>query len=288
MKRFLTGAMTALFALSLAAPAFALGEQKWFVSVEDENGKPVTSANVIVYTAGTATQATIYSNDEGTTKTNDFAVDTASGVGEFYLPVSTTSVDVLIYSGSRSVKINSASNTTHRVILPSFEAARQRSVALPLAAFCSDTGAACIPLTDATTPSIEENVSSNIPAIKWDDNETTAAAINVRVPLDYLGNGQLRLMVSSEGLAGGHAYYDYETYVSTVNGSTALDAAVTNPAAAQIASGGSGSPVEVTLTPADWSALTAGQLVTVRVFRDDTVISDLYLWNAEFVYTAKQ
>ena len=59
MKRFLTGAMTALFALSLAAPAFALGEQKWFVSVEDENGKPVTSANVIVYTGGTATQATI-------------------------------------------------------------------------------------------------------------------------------------------------------------------------------------------------------------------------------------
>ena len=290
MKRWMTGALIALLALGSAAPAFAIGEQKWFVGVEDENGKPVTSANVIVYTVSTATQATLYSNDLGTSKSNDFAVDTTSGVGEFYLPASTTSVDVLVYSGSRSVKIAGASITTHRVILPSFEAARQRSIGFPLNSFCSDTGSACVPLTDGTTPSIEEAIVSNIPTIKWDDNETTPAVRNFRVPLDYLGNGQLRFIASSEATGGNAAYYDYDTFVKTIDGATALSGtATTNPAAAQLTTaGGAGSPAEVTLTPTDWSSLTAGQLVTVRLFRDDTTAFDLYVWEVEFIYTAKQ
>lgn len=296
MRRMIKTLLAAAFVLgAVASPAWAIGEVQWWLRAEDERGNPVASPKCIIYTAGSTTQATIYSDDQGTSKTNDFTGSSTTGECEWFLPVSTTSVDVLVYSGSRSWKEASFLRTDHRIVLRAQGVARQRSVALPLPSFCSDTGTACIPLTNATEPSMEESISSggNIPVVKWDDNEATPASINFRVPLDFLEAGQLRLIMSTEATGQGvAAYYDYDTYVSTINGSTALDTSVTNPAAAQLtisaSAGGQGSPEEVTLTPADWSALSAGQLVTARVFRDDTTASDLYLWHAEFIYTAKE
>jgi hypothetical protein len=71
-----------LFYLSIAVPAFSLGHYRDVV--QDTKGNAVGNVSVSVYTQGTDTLATLYSDNGVTTKTNPFVTD-ATGSYDFYV-----------------------------------------------------------------------------------------------------------------------------------------------------------------------------------------------------------
>ena len=286
MKRVLSVLFAAAFSLAVASNAWAIGEVKWWLRAEDEEGNPVTSGSCIVYTAGTTTQATLYADDQATAKTNDFAVGSTSGVCEWYLPVSTTSVDVEVYSGSRSVKLASFSRTTHRAVLPITTVKRKSSMEFPLDTFVAvDTTASTVnPLSTTSVPGLEYDNSRA--SLVWADGEQTKAEVAFRVPLDYQANGQFQVICDTS--ASGDSYVDFEVLTQAA-ADAAWDTSATDQTAVVCAS--AGTPTEKTLTvTTDFDSLAAGDWVTARFWRNDTSsgTADLEIYGVSFIYDAKE
>lgn len=153
------------------------------------------------------------------------------------------------------------------------------SVELPLGAFQYDTGG---PLTGSTDPTLEEDDA--IPCISWADGETTPAQQSFMVPGDYLGDGRFKIFCT-ESSSTTPNQLDFDVYVNSYAAAADSSATGQTPVALdQTTTTGSW----VTLIPAtDFDSLEAYDIVTLRMWRDDTAIGDgdLEAKNAVFLYT---
>jgi len=121
MKRFFSSLVIVIAVLIgfsfVASNVAALYQvQEYWVRVEDGQGKPVTSATITVYTADTATQPTIYSDDQATVQSNGWAIDTTSGGATWW--GSASSYDVVIDADTQQSK-ETITLQKHRIIIPS-------------------------------------------------------------------------------------------------------------------------------------------------------------------------
>jgi hypothetical protein len=139
------------------------------------------------------------------------------------------------------------------------------------------------PITATTAPGIE--VDDLIPNIVWADGETTPVMITFRVPTDYSSGGAFRV-IASESDSTTPNQIDFDVYVN--KDGVAADSAATGQTPVALA-GTAATPDVVTLTPAtDFSSLTAGSWVTLRIWRDNVAAGtgDLEVKGVEFYYTA--
>ena len=94
MKRVLIG-LVAL--LAVASQAEAQATRAFRVQAVGDDGTALTSGKCVVKDAGLQTDATIYADGQlASTTTNPVTLDTSSGDCVWYMPTTTTSVDVII------------------------------------------------------------------------------------------------------------------------------------------------------------------------------------------------
>ena len=263
------------------------GLVKWYFGVYDENNQLVTATTTVnVYTAGTTTNATIYSDEDATAKSNPWDITD----GEIVFYSSATSLDIQVNAGSRGAIVTSITPVSaHRIELPIQGVGVQRSLPLPILLF-ADYNTGDLVDTDET-PGIEKHNLGV--ALEWSDGEAAEKATTTfRIPYDYLSGGYFRVWADeATGGAGttGRTALDFEVLVNRDN--TAFDAAATDQTPVALL-GNPGSPEELTLTvTTDFASLAAGDLVTFKLWRDDTTYtgtSSTEVYYVEFVYTAKQ
>jgi hypothetical protein len=261
--------------------------KKWYLGIYDEDNNLVTdTCTVNVYTIDTTTNATIYSDEDATAKSNPW--DVTDGKINFWS--SASSLDIQINSGSRGAYVQGITEvSTHRIALATQQVGVQKSLLFTPPMFIDWTTEDLIDADE--NPSLE--VIDSVPCIAWDDGETDKASVTFRVPYDYLSGGSFRVwadedasLSTTETLGTG---IDFEVYVNA--DVTAFDAAVTNQTPVAL-DGQAGSPEEIALTvTTDFASLAAGHLVTFNIWREDTTYTeddDLEIYYVEFIYTAKQ
>jgi len=140
-------------------------------------------------------------------------------------------------------------------------------------------------LTASTTPGLE--VDDLVPNIVWADGETSPIQISFRVPSDYASGGAFKVF-ATESDSTTPNQVDFSVYVNS-SGET-IDSAASNQTPVALA-GTAATPSEITLTVGtDFSALAAGNWVTLNVWRDNTAdgTGDLEIKGIAFYYTAVQ
>ncbi len=125
-----------------------------------------------------------------------------------------------------------------------------------------------------------------IPSIVWADGETSKIMVTFRVPPGYSSSGAFRAFCDQSAYTSTHCQVDFEVYVNS-DGSS-FDSSATDQTAVALTKD-NGTPELVTLTPAtDFSSLSAGDVVTIKLWRNDTYPSDstgdLELYYVEFYY----
>lgn len=181
----------------------------------------------------------------------------------------TTLLDVQNSSGTSLFKITTTAVT--------------REIQLPLTSFISSNGATAIPLSASTAPGLE--IDDSLPNIVWADGETTPARVSFRIPEDYSSTGVFKVWATESG-ATTSAQVNFSMYIN--NDNETIDSTAGSQTAVSVNSLGS-TPQEVTLTPStDASSITAGALVTLNIWRDDTATgtNDLEVKGVSFYYTA--
>lgn len=156
---------------------------------------------------------------------------------------------------------------------------------LPLFGFVTNdsgySGGPIAPLTTSTVPGLEYD--DYMWGVVWADNETTPIEQTFEVPSDYYGDGEFRVWFTRSG-TDVPPMVDYTLWINT-NKSTAAST-VTNYQAVALDPSYISSPQQVTLPITD--TLTAGQLVTLQIWRDgskNASTDDLELkGNVLFVY----
>lgn len=159
---------------------------------------------------------------------------------------------------------------------------RPATIQLPLMGFVTTNADPAISGTSG--PGIQ--IDDNIPNLVWADGETTPGLITFRVPEDYSSGGAFKLL-ATESDSTTPNQVDFDVYVNADN--TAIDASATNQTPVALA-GTTTTPDQVTLTVAtDFGSLTAGNWITLRVWRDDVAdgTGDLEVKGVAFYYTAK-
>lgn len=141
------------------------------------------------------------------------------------------------------------------------------------------------PLTTSTAPGLEED--NDVTSVVWADGETTPVRVEFRVPADYKSGGAFRAFCDESDSTTPNEV-DFQVFVNS-DGS-AWDSSPTDQTPVALA-GTAGTPDMVTLSVAtDFSALSAGDVATLELWRDDTAdgTGDLELYYLEFFYTANQ
>ncbi len=158
-------------------------------------------------------------------------------------------------------------------------------IELPLTEFyISDGDATVLPVTQSTAPGLE--VDNKLSDIVWADGETTPISTTFRVPPDYSGSGEFRLLTDESNSTTPNEI-DFSVYINKPD--TAWDSVATNQTPVAL-DGTAGTPVVVTLKPAtDFSNLQPNQYVTLNVWRDNTAAGtgDLELYHLRFYYKKK-
>jgi len=157
-----------------------------------------------------------------------------------------------------------------------------RYVQLPLMAFTHNGSAA---ITASSAPGLEAD--DNVMNVVWADAETTPIQVSFRVPADYASGGAFAVF-ATESNSTTPNQVDFDVYVNADG--TAADASATDQTPVALA-GTTSTPDEVTLSVAtDFSSLTAGNWVTLRIWRDDVAdgSGDLEVKGVAFYYTATQ
>lgn len=138
------------------------GLEKYWFSVVDEEGQSIVSGyediDILVYDTGTSDKATIYSDAQGTSKSQTSAWNpTATGVAEFY--TSASSVDIVVVNDDVfTVETIGATVYTHRVRVRDISAitglagvkSLYEVVATDDTLTAADTGKSCIASAAAT------------------------------------------------------------------------------------------------------------------------------------------
>lgn len=165
---------------------------------------------------------------------------------------------------------------------------KKKYIPLPLNAFMTESGGdgstvgtAPAPLSTSTAPGLE--IDDNMVSVVWADGETTPIQVTFRVPADYVSSGRFKVLATESGTSTANQV-DFDVYVNSDG--VASDSAATGQTPVALA-GTASTPDEVTLTPAtDFASLSAGNWVTLRLWRDDvaTGTNDLELKGVVFEY----
>jgi hypothetical protein len=180
-----------------------------------------------------------------------------------------------------TIDLTDATITASGLITTTHIADTVRELNLPLMGFL----AAGVPLVDSGTLAPGLNEDDNVMGIIWADGEVTPVAINFRVPADYASGGSFRV-IATESDSSTANQIDFQVYTAATG--AIYNATVTDqtPAALTLSTN---TPSTVTLTVAtDFSALAAGHLVALEIWRDDTAdgTGTLEVKNVSFYYTA--
>ena len=286
-KRLTAVVIAILLLMGVAFQADALyGLNKHWAAVYDESGNVRTDVDSItIYTAGTTTAATIYSDDIGTSTSNPIVTGISDGVFEYYGPDST--YDILIQAGTRAIKLTSwTTSSKHEIVIDS-QVSVGKSIRFSPGQFVAVGwgGSTVIPLTNSSKP--RWSIDNSLIAIEWDDGDESYAQVTFRVPDDYHSGGAFRVMTDYDSGSDNPPVH-FRVYVNA-DGS-AWDSATTAQTAVDPA-GTAGTPEVSTLSIAtDFASLAAGNVVTLQVSRSnqDSSTADLELYYAEFYYNAKQ
>lgn len=120
-------------------------------------------------------------------------------------------------------------------------------------------------ITSSTAPGLE--VDDLVPAVVWADGETTPAQITFVVPPDY-GSTPTFKVFATESDSTTPNEVDFSVYVNADG--LAADSSATNQTPVAL-DGVTSTGTMITLTVAtDFASLTAGQVVTLNIWRDDT------------------
>ncbi len=140
-KKSLIAFLAVALAILLASPAWA-AYYHYTAQVQDQDATPIiTGCQVHVYTAGTKTLATIYSNKTGTAKTNpitttQFATD---GKVDFWGTASTYDVAVFTNDGDHFFKSSWGYATSHTFKVDTTRAQKKLVIPFTLNAGTTDT-----------------------------------------------------------------------------------------------------------------------------------------------------
>lgn len=164
----------------------------------------------------------------------------------------------------------------------------KKQIQLPLNTFMvesggdgSTVGTTPAPLSTSTAPGLE--IDDNMISVVWADGETTPIQVGFRVPGDYVASGRFKVLATESGTSTANQI-DFDVYVNSDG--VASDSAATGQTPVALA-GTASTPDEVTLTPAtDFTGLSAGKWVTLRLWRDDvaTGTNDLEIKGVVFEY----
>jgi len=143
-------------------------------------------------------------------------------------------------------------------------AADTGAVDLPVMASVIHSADYPVPITHTTNPSLDLN--NSIPTIDWDDGETSPIMVTFRIPNDYGSNPRFVEFADEDGNTT-RSQIDFDVFVNSSGSPWDTSATGQAPVArTQLA----GTPEMVTLTVAtDFASLTGGNVVTLRVWRDD-------------------
>jgi len=151
--------------------------------------------------------------------------------------------------------------------------------------FLQNDGTTIAQLTSSTVPGLE--IDNSIGAIVWADGETTPASVTFRVPNGYSSGGKFYVFADQSNSTT-PPQIDFNVYTNRTG--VIFDSATSNQSPVSIiATADPGTPVLVTLTPAtDFASLAAGDIVTLNIWRDDTLTgtADLEVYYAGFARTS--
>lgn len=153
---------------------------------------------------------------------------------------------------------------------------------LPLLSFLEENGTV---LSASSVPNIATNDA--IPSLEWADGETAKVMQTFTVPPDYASTPTFRAFATESNSATPNEI-DFQVYVNTDG--TASDSSATNQTPVALA-GTTSTPDEVTLTVAtDFASLSAGDRVTLFLWRDNTAIGtgNLEIKAVDFRYNRSQ
>lgn len=277
--------MTFVVMIGMAPQAHALyGLEKYWAAIYDtEDNVRTDITTVTVYDAGTATVATVYSDDIGTSLTNPMVTGIDDGVFEFY--TSDSSVDVVVSDGISAKKLSGMTTLSpHRIVLAE-QIGEQKTLRFTVGDFLGVgiAGTDVFPITTTTWPAVE--MLNYLPALVWEDAHLSYAQVTFRVPPDYISGGAFKAFTD----------YDTDTAPSITFGvyvnsdGSAWDTSSTVQAAVD-QGGTAGTPELVTLSIAtDFASLAANDIVSFRISRDnvDASTGDLELYYVDFYYNGR-
>ena len=153
----------------------------------------------------------------------------------------------------------------------------------------SATSALQLQGNEGSSPGLKKKSGGSENYVCWHNGVTSPVQVRFRIPDDYLSGGAFRILLGRSGGTNFAPALDFQVFVDT--NQTAFDAAATDQAAVTVTGNvNGGSPELKTLTiVTDFDALTAGQIVTLELWRDSSGSSteDLEAYYAEFYYTAR-
>ncbi len=189
-------------------------------------------------------------------------------------------------SGTRVFSVDSSGNT---YIAGTVTNSNERKISFGLGSFIvvnSGTPPTVVaPLSATSAPYV--GIAAGMPAIAWADGVTSPISVTFRIPSDYSSGGAFRL-ICTESNSTTPNQVDFDVFVNTSG--TAYDSAVTDQTPVALTQATT-TPSVVTLTPAtDFSSLSAGKWVTIRIWRDDVANGTgiLYVHGVDFYYTASR
>lgn len=236
-----------------------------------------------VTTAGVVTLATLDVGTGGTgaTSLTDHGVLVGSDATAITVVAVGTDGQVLVGVSTADPRMRTltggiASITTDGVVVtnpPNIE----RSINLPIVSFLTD---------QANAPALA--INDIAPSMVWLDTEVTPALVTFKLPADYASAGAFKLLCSSSGTSTPNEV-DFDVYIN-VDGS-AFDSSATGQTPVAVGASANTTNRVVTLTPAtDFDSLSAGEWITLRIWRDDVAIGvdALEVKGCDFYYMALQ
>ena len=150
------------------------------------------------------------------------------------------------------------------------------------------SGTTAAAITASTTPGLETD--NNLADIVWADGETDPVTLTFQVPPEYISGMVFYALCDQSSASTTACEVDFELYINTDGASTWDSAAEGNTPVALATT--AASPQEVTLTPnaTDIEVISAGDWITINIWRDDTATgtADLEFYGLTVSYTADQ
>jgi len=150
-----------------------------------------------------------------------------------------------------------------------------------------NTANVTFPLSTSTSPKLA--YKNSVSVIAWNQDETHPAQKTFKVPSKYSSGGNFKVFLNrtaddtsvldDANIPG----LDFEVFVNSSG--TAFDSAATNQTPVKVGLTEAGHPVQKTLTvDTDFASLSAGDVVTLNIWREASGTDGLNFYGGEFCY----